>query len=198
MGAIIGLAGRRIDLENEKPPRFPLEEVSRVRAELEKLFRSRNVEVLVSSAACGADLIALDVAGDIGIERHVILPFAPAVFRSTSVMDRPGNWGKLFDRIIHEVSSEERLAVREFDPTDPAAYSAVNGLIIDNAVAVCQNTNRSKLRECWALLVWDGAPRDSADTTADFRLRAIGAGLPVLELRTTANPPRGMRGSLGR
>jgi hypothetical protein len=191
------LAGRRIDLENEKPPRFPLQEVGRVRAELDKLFRSSKVEVLVSSAACGADLIALDVAGNIGIERHVILPYAPPIFRSTSVTDRPGNWGDLFDRIIQEVSSEGQLVVREFHPNDPSVYSTVNELIVDCAVSVSGNTKGSKRREILALLVWDGARRDSADSTADFRLRAIRAGLPVLELRTTANQPQSMSGSMG-
>jgi hypothetical protein len=55
-----------------------------------------SVRMVVASAACGSDLIALDVAGELGLERRVILPFEPNRFAETSVEDRPGEWRTLY------------------------------------------------------------------------------------------------------
>ena len=57
---------------------------------------------LIRSAACGADLLALDIAGEFGVERHVVLPFAVQAFRASSVTDRPGEWG------IYSTASSEK------------------------------------------------------------------------------------------
>jgi hypothetical protein len=47
---------------------------------------------IVCAAACGADLIALDEAGKLGVRRRVVLPNPKARFRANSVVDRPGAW----------------------------------------------------------------------------------------------------------
>src|SRR5256885_749046 len=57
---IIALAGRRIDAPSTSTPTFPLPEVDKVREKLAALFESEGATALASSAACGADLIALD------------------------------------------------------------------------------------------------------------------------------------------
>jgi hypothetical protein len=41
-----------------------------------------------SSAACGADIIASEVASEIGLRRRIVLPFARDLFRETSANDR--------------------------------------------------------------------------------------------------------------
>src|SRR6476646_7796432 len=56
------LAGRRIDAADSEKSRFPLANVSLVRDRLRELFIKRGVDTLVCSAACGADLVALEVA----------------------------------------------------------------------------------------------------------------------------------------
>ena len=90
---IIALAGRRIDAADADTQRFPVENIELVRRRLRELFERERPEALVSSAACGADLIALDEAGALGIRRRVILPFDRRRFRETSVIDRPGRLG---------------------------------------------------------------------------------------------------------
>ena len=50
------------------------------------------MSVLVCSAACGADLIALQAAGRVSLRRRIVLPFEPSRFRDSSVVDRPGDW----------------------------------------------------------------------------------------------------------
>ena len=70
----------------------------------------KGVRVLVCSAASGADLLALGVASEMGIRRRVLLPFARALFRETSVADRPGDWGERYDRVLNEVRTAARLS----------------------------------------------------------------------------------------
>ena len=63
----IALAGRRVDAADASEPRFPLASVPLVRDRLHAFFTERPAAALVSSAACGADLVALEVAGlDVG------------------------------------------------------------------------------------------------------------------------------------
>ncbi len=78
---IVALAGRRIDAEAAQTASFPLANVARVRQELHDLLVKLKPLALVSSAACGADLLALDEAGALGIRRRVVLPFdADSIF----------------------------------------------------------------------------------------------------------------------
>src|SRR5690242_3473732 len=100
MASTIALAGRRIDPPDGELPRFPLATVPLVLDRLRALFVERGADTLVCSAACGADLVALDVSGALGMRRRVVLPFDAAKFRETSVTDRPGDWGPLYDRIV--------------------------------------------------------------------------------------------------
>ncbi len=102
---VIALAGRRIDPPDIANPAFPLANVDAVRIRLREFFQAQSAAALVCSAACGADLLALDVAGTLGIRRRVVLPFAAERFRETSVTDRPGDWGSIFDRVIADARS---------------------------------------------------------------------------------------------
>ena len=61
------MAGRRIDPEPAEARRFPFERVPKVEGELHRLFEDIGVSFLVTSAACGADLLALKVAGEMSI-----------------------------------------------------------------------------------------------------------------------------------
>lgn len=174
LGAVVALAGRRIDAPDAPQPRFPLANVPRVRAELADLFWSGAVRALVCSAACGADLLALEAAGTARIERHVVLPFDRATFRATSVVDRPGDWGTLFDRIIAEVDRQGHLEVGSGDPDDPAIYIHANERIVSHALELLGQVDGGN--PPIAVVVWEGAPRGNDDVTEDFRQRAEGAG----------------------
>ena len=110
---IIALAGRHIDSPDADTPRFPEANLGMVRERLRELFRSLRATALVSSGACGADLLAKETAGELGVSRRMILPFEPARFRETSVVDRPGDWGRIYDRILGEVAREEGVMVLE-------------------------------------------------------------------------------------
>src|SRR5262245_52110419 len=66
---VVALAGRRIDAPRAAMPRFPLERRSAVRRRIRVQLELLGADVLVSSAACGADLLAQDIAGKLGLRR---------------------------------------------------------------------------------------------------------------------------------
>jgi hypothetical protein len=158
----------------------PLANVGSVRGRLEALLRSERIEALVCAAACGADLIALDVAGALGLRRRVVLPFAPERFRATSVTDRPGDWGPLFDRIIGEIAAAGDALIMGLDQADDAAYAAVNDAILSEAEALA-GANPSNVI---AVVVWEGRSRGEGDLTEAFATSARTRGHPLREVLT--------------
>jgi len=68
---IVALAGRRIDKKDQDPRRFPstTESVELVRRRIHEKFLNLRASGLVSSAACGADLLALAEANELGLRR---------------------------------------------------------------------------------------------------------------------------------
>ena len=169
--SVVALAGRRIDAENTSPARLSLAQVPLVRKRLTDLFITENASALVCSAACGADLIALEAAGRLELRRRVILPFAPERFRETSVVDRPGRWGEAYDRVIAEVQAKGDLVVLSMVASDDGdAYQAANRAIVREAQKLAEPRKRL------AVIVWEGAPRSDSDTTEAFRVLAEKAG----------------------
>lgn len=180
-GSVVALAGRRPDAPDAEHPRFPASELPRVRRELAALLQP-DVQALVCSAACGADLLALEAAGAAGIEGHVVLPFDARTFRSTSVVDRPGDWGPLYDRLIGEAGRSGRVEVGTGNPDDPEVYFRANERIVQLAVELAGKDGARRPRA--AVVVWEGAPRGDDDATEDFRRRAEVAGFTLTVVRT--------------
>src|SRR5438270_205679 len=102
---IVAGAGRRIDAPDGGQPRFPLENVAKVRRRIRALLEQQRVAGVVSSAACGADLVVLSEAVSLGLRCRVVLPIERARFRESSVVDRPGDWGPLFDRVLDGIDA---------------------------------------------------------------------------------------------
>ncbi len=180
---IITLVGRRIDAQDATTPRFPLERCARVHEHLLALLSEQRATILVSSAACGADLLALEAAGQLGIRRHVILPFASEHFRAVSVTDRPGEWGALFDQIISEVEAAGNLMLLHENIEDSAAFLRTNQAILNEAQALAEQELASA-QNVLAVIVWDGESRGADDLTADFANEARLRGIPVVEIGT--------------
>lgn len=177
--SVIALAGRRVDAPDATQVRFPPRNVPMVEEGIRKRFQE-GVRVLVCSAACGSDLLALGVASELGIRRRVVLPFARALFRETSVVDRPGEWGERYDRALDEVERQQDLVILGYEPADPAAYARTNAAIVDEALRIA----RQEGMLAQALAVWDGTSRGSDDLTAQFLDEARRKGIPVLEVLT--------------
>ena len=161
---IVALAGRRIDAADASSARFPLKNVPTVEQRLDELFERHAATVLVSSGACGADLAAQTVAGARGMRRRVVLPFGRGEFRASSVTDRPGEWGPVYDRVLAELDRTGDVVTLAGHAAGDAAYATANDAILDEAATLA----REGATEVVAVLVWDAAPRGAGDLTAAF------------------------------
>lgn len=153
----VALAGRRIDADDGAVPRFPLANRSIVADRITSYLRAHDVKLLVCSAACGADLIALEAAEGLGIARWIVLPFDVATFREMSVTDRPGEWGGLYDRLVAAAEEEGRLHCLGLEAGGEAPYAAATDRIIAEAAE-----GSGPHRAC---IVWEGAARSEDDHT---------------------------------
>jgi hypothetical protein len=174
---------RRVDPPTPDTPRFPSENVRVVRERLHSCLQHHQAVALVCSAACGADLLALDAAEALGIRRRVVLPFAPARFRGTSVVDRPGDWGPLYDHIVEAACRVGDLVVLEEAGESSTPYAAANERIIEEAMSLA-NGAPVLANGALAVIVWEGSPRGSDDATQQFADLARKRGLLVEEVLT--------------
>ena len=177
---VIALAGRRIDAEDAATPRFPLTSVALVRRRLDELFAREAATALVSSAACGADLAGQAVAGERGMRRRVVLPFDRRKFRETSVVDRPGPWGELYDDVLARLDATGDVVTLPGLAEENEAYSAANAATLQQAVALAGPSSAGAL----VVLVWEGASRGDDDMTAAFGDGARRLGLRVEQVLT--------------
>jgi hypothetical protein len=175
--AVIALAGRRIDAPDTDPPRFPLENVPIVRERIAALLSAEHAEALVCSAACGADLIALTEAERLGLRRRIVLPFPAKRFRETSVTDRPGDWGPMFDRLIALAEGANDLVILSgTGDDDDKAYAAANEAIIREAEALARGTSENIRLRRVVVIVWEGSARPGTDASGGLRTLATEAG----------------------
>jgi hypothetical protein len=174
-GPVLVQAGRRVDAPDASIPRFPPGNVDLVRQRIRKYFEASKPEFLVSAAACGTDLLCLEVAGELKIKRVVMLPTEPAAFRASSVADRPGNWGEMFDRLLKEVNAEI-LDV----PEGQTGYLETNIRLLERAETLASSNNTVAR----ALVVWNKKSRGPDDVTAHFLDQARLRKLPIAEIST--------------
>lgn len=187
---IIALAGRRIDAPDAEKSRFPLANAPLVRRKIEGLFRTRTPAGIVCSAACGADLIALEVASQLNIPSRIVLPFDPEEFRITSVIDRPGDWGNIYDTLI---AAHPHIIIVGDNVADEEVYLKTNQQILDQAEkfdnsmpqgAPKGRTTETVAHAVLAVVVWDGNSRGNSDVTQHFAMSARERGFEVVEIRT--------------
>ena len=193
---IFAPAGRRVDATDAKSPRFPAANIDLVKQRLRALFEKERPQALVCSAAAGADLLALEVTGELGIRREVVLPFSAEIFRKASVDDRPGDWGPRFDRIIEELKPHGKtnektnghVSCLNLRAHDESAYLAANEAILKRArelgSELQRETPKHQPHPVWALLVWNGDSRGNGDVTEAFQKAATASGMKLLEIST--------------
>ncbi|HMV47100.1 MAG TPA: hypothetical protein PLD20_09090 [Blastocatellia bacterium] len=178
---IVALAGCRIDTPKADPKRFPAENAGKVKQQIRDFLKETNATALVSAAACGADILALEAAGELGIRRRVILPFDKKFFRSSFVAERNGDWGERFDRLTAEIEAQGDLIEYFYDKDQEDAFYAANHDILDEAEEVAAAAKQ----EMAAAVVWNGESRGEDDVTAHFLDEARRRDLNVTEILTT-------------
>ena len=184
-GAVVALGGRRIDAEPTSTARFPFDQVDRVGMEIADRLRRTRAVALVCSAACGADLIALETAHQMGLPTRIVLPFSATRFRETSVVDRPHPefWGSMFDRATSAARAHGDLIELDAVEADDA-YSMANGVIIREARKLAGVKNPERSLRLIALVVWEGASRGPDDNTNKFVQLAQESGFRIEQVLT--------------
>ena len=177
---IVALAGRRVDAVGAKEPRFPAHNASRVKQQITEVLQARQPQALVCAAACGADILALESAAELGVRRRVVLPFDPATFRASSVIDRGGDWGERYDRILAEVEAAQDLVSFAHDKDNPQTYFNGNLDILAQAEAMAQSLQTQVV----ALVIWNGTSRGADDVTGHFKQEAESRKIEVVEINT--------------
>lgn len=172
---VIVEAGRRIDASDSQVARFPKANITPVSESIKRLLAKRNPLTVVCSAACGADLLLLQAAREMHIDQVVLLPSDPETFRSSSVTDRPGDWGKLYD----EVLKTARVEILKL-PEGQEGYLETNVKLLDRG----QQIARDYKATAEALVIWNGVSRGPDDVTAHFIEQAELRKMSVSEIST--------------
>lgn len=172
---VVCLAGRRVDSVSQIPPSFPLSHVELVEQRLREVI-APGARELVSSAACGVDLLGIKVALELDIAFSVVLPSDPDDFKNASVLDRPGEWLKLFDLAISTARRCSRLLVLETATSD--RYEEVNRMILRKGQELANGG------PILALAVWDQRPHQGKDHTLLFMKESAALGIQLSEIST--------------
>jgi hypothetical protein len=90
------------------------------------------------------------------------------------VVDRPGDWGPLFDRLVAAAEAAGDLVVIGDDEGGDAAYAAANEAIVSEAQALARAGEAP--RRLVAAVVWEGSARAGSDASGGFRELAAKAG----------------------
>ena len=91
-------------------------------------------------------------------------------------MDRPGDWGELYDEVIAELGiTGDVLIVNAKDGDDP--FRATCQEILDEAGTI----GKERRQDVRAVMVWDNV-RETPDYTPEFRDEA--RGIAVFEIKT--------------
>ncbi|MBV8673927.1 MAG: hypothetical protein JOZ33_10870 [Acidobacteriaceae bacterium] len=178
-GTITALAGRRIDGPNGPDRRFPPENEKKVAWRIANTLVGTASTGIVSSAACGADILALECAEKLGLRCRVILPFTRDRFRSTSVADRGEEWGTRFDAILGRLE-KDNIVQLNLDCSEEDAYVAANARILDEASHMAETEGQRVL----AAVIWNGVARGPADMTEGFRQLAARRAMEIVSVRT--------------
>jgi hypothetical protein len=182
---VLAIAGRRVDAVGAAIQRFPLQNTEAVENQVRALVHQLSPVAVVSSAACGADLIALTVAASFQVRRRIVIAGPVDEFRAVSVVDRPGPWGKLFDELIGEAEISGDIVCVAPEEDASSLYIRTNARIIDEALWLARNQSDKTIRtRVIGVLIWEGKRRGPNDFTADFADRLKNRGLEVRSIST--------------
>jgi hypothetical protein len=94
-----------IDQPGRRVPRFPASLEAVARESVRERLAALAPAAAYGSAACGADILCLELVRELGGETHVVLPFPAADFRRASVDWAQGDWGERFERVLSAADS---------------------------------------------------------------------------------------------
>jgi hypothetical protein len=102
---VLAFAGHMIDRPDRATPRFPKRVEAQVRKHISHALQTLSPGMAVVSGACGGDLIFAEEALRLGIQLHVILPFADRdEFLAMSVSYAGPAWVERFDAVCERAA----------------------------------------------------------------------------------------------
>jgi len=162
---VLVFTGNMIDQQGRAAARFPAPLEGVVRDALRERIAAIGPAAAYGSAACGADILCLELARERGCETHVVLPFPPEEFRRASVDIVAGQWGERFERVL---AAADSVTVT----SDHHASGSAATFEYANLVLTGMGRLRAQVLETpvLGLAVWDaqalGAPGGSASLVA--------------------------------
>jgi tetratricopeptide (TPR) repeat protein len=159
---VLVFSGHMIDRPDRPAPRFPPDSEPAIAETVHSRLAEVRPVAVYGSAACGADILCLEAARDLGAEIHITLPFPPTEFREFSV-DFPatGNWGERFDSLLEAADS---LTVTSENRASGSASTFHYANIVQTGL--CRLRAELLGTTTVGLAVWDGQVGDDAGGTA--------------------------------
>jgi hypothetical protein len=184
---VVVYTGHMIDTPGRTRRRFAPEMEAAVQAEIRQRMQQLAPVAAYGSAACGADILCLESALELGAELHIVLPFPVESFLATSVeLRKGGRWGERFRHLLTNAS--EVLVISEHPPDgDVSAYEYTN-LIIAGLAKLRAQMLDTRLQ---GLAVWDGSDTGDRGGTASVVKLWRDSGVPVdhVEIDAETAPP---------
>ncbi|HUJ39446.1 MAG TPA: RyR domain-containing protein [Candidatus Acidoferrales bacterium] len=189
---VVAFVGHLLDRPDRPAPRFPAHLEPAVRQALRERLGALHAGIGFSAAACGSDILFLEVLRELGGETHVVLPFCKEQFVEQSVSVVPGGgWEARFEAALKD-AAETVYASGKMLTAGAASFEYVGQLLIGLA-----GLRAAQLEtELIPLAVWDGNPGDGAGGTADTiaHWRGLGHTVEIIDLgsllrRDSAGPP---------
>ena len=184
---VLVYTGHMIDSPGRPVPRFDPAMEAEVRDTICARVRALRPSAAYGSAACGADILCLEAAQEVGADLHIVLPFPVEQFRSTSVDIRDDyRWSDRFERLLE--SASEVLVISEQPPPGCNATYEYTNLIIMGLARLRAQMLDTGLQ---GLAIWDG--HDSGEpggtSSAVTAWRRTGVDVDVVSIGNPATPP---------
>jgi hypothetical protein len=169
---IVVFTGHMIDHPDRAFPRFPHSLEGAVRDAMRERLAAIAPLAVYSSAACGADILCLELARERGGETHVVLPFPPEEFRDASIDFAGGEWASRFDRVLAHADSV--TITSDHRARDSAATFEYASLVMTGMSRLRSEMLDTSVR---GLAVWDpnapGRAGGSAATVAMWKQQGL-------------------------
>lgn len=147
---VIAFSGHMVDHPGRAQARFPARLEGAVTAALRERIARMGAVVGYAQAACGADIIFLEILQAVRMQTHIVLPFARADFVRTSVAFAGGDWERRFNAVLERATSV-MLATAEPYLGDDALFehaaNLIHGMAILRAAELATEPMQLTLRE---------------------------------------------------